>query len=388
VISLLAFVAVGLRWRRWSPGQRLRFAPAVVLGFLLLAINVSIQFTRDDRLVNDLFAAEQVVTALVAMAFLAGFASDLAGRLSARRLVMDAGASSADLDAALIHALRDPMVEVTTTTGPAAVVPSRQRAIELRLGDKPVGTLLVDDAIDHDPDLLATAGQLAALVLDRERLATETQAHLVEVQASRARIVKAVDDERRRIERNLHDGAQQRFLGIALRLSRVRDRQTDPAIVNELSTAIDESRAALDELRGLARGLHPVVLAEAGLEAAVHDLASRASVPPTLTSSDLDGQPIPPAIEAASYYVASEALANIAKHAHASAVTVRLCLSHDVFTVEVRDDGQGGAQVTAGGGLVGLDDRVATAGGTLTVASLTGHGTTVTAQFPLEGPRE
>jgi signal transduction histidine kinase len=384
VLSLLVLVGIGLRWRGWSPAQRVRFAPALGLGFLLFSIHLMIQLADDEELIADLFAAEQVVTALVAMAFLVEFATDLSGRLSTGRLVADAGASSADLGSALARALRDPTVEVTAETDAAAIASPGRRAVDLRLGDKQVGTMFVDDAVEHDPELLATARNLAALVLERERLAMEAEAHLVEVEASRARIVKAVDDERRRIERNLHDGAQQRFLGIALRLSRIRDQVADAEVAEALSGAVDESRAALDELRALARGLHPVVLAESGLQAAVDDLARSAPIPTSLTCTGLDERPIPPAVEAASYYVASEGLANVAKHSQATDANLRLAVVDGALVVEVADDGVGGADGAAGSGLVGLADRVAAAGGSLTVASPNGLGTIVTARFPLE----
>lgn len=384
-ISALAILAIVLRWRRWSVGQRVRFAPVLSVSVALFTVLVAVQVASDPALVEDLLAAEQIVLALLALAFVAGFVTDLAASLAAGRLVVDSASRSSDLRSTIAETLRDPLVEVTTETGDAVDTPGR-RAVALSLEDRQVGTLLVDEQIDHDPHLLAAASRLAALVLDRERLAAEAETHLAEVEASRSRIVEAVDRERHRIERNLHDGAQQRLIGIALYLGSARDGAQDPALREMLDTAIGHARSALTELRELARGLHPAVLTEAGLPAALRELARGAAVPTGVTCEGIDDHRDLGPVGVAIFYVVSEALANVAKYAEATETRISVRATDDEVVVEVADDGRGGADVGKGSGLVGLADRVAAAGGDLLVASPRGGGTTVRARFVRDHP--
>ena len=207
------------------------------------------------------------------------------------------------------------------------------------------------------------------------------QAH-EEVRASRARIVEAADEARRKLERNLHDGAQQRLVSVsvALRLAQAR-LATDPAEVGRiLSSASDELLLALAELRELARGLHPAVLTDRGLAPALETLAARAPMPVELT---VEGGSLPAAIEAAAYYVVAEALTNVAKYASASVAHVTVTRDDARAVVEVEDDGVGGADPAAGSGLRGLADRVDALDGTFEVESVAGHGTLVRAIFPV-----
>jgi len=212
---------------------------------------------------------------------------------------------------------------------------------------------------------------------------TERKRYLDELHASRARIVEAGDAERRRLERNLHDGAQQRLvsLSLALRLAQAR-MATDPQGASEILAGADaELGAALEELRELARGLHPAVLADRGLEAAIESLAERSTLPVTI-DLDLDER-LPPAVEVAAFYVAAESLTNIAKHAGATQARVHVTRDSSLAYVEVRDDGRGGATAGAGSGLDGLADRVAALHGRLEIDSPAGGGTTVRAIIPL-----
>jgi signal transduction histidine kinase len=244
-------------------------------------------------------------------------------------------------------------------------------------------------ALVHDPSLLDEAGTVdacaaaAKLALENARLQAELLAQLGEVRASRARIVSAGDAERRRIERDLHDGAQQRLLGIrlSLRLARGRLDGESGDLDDLLTEAEAELAGTLEDLRALARGIHPAVLTEEGLSAAVEALARRASVPVTLAA--LPDRRLPAQVEAAAYYVAAEALANVAKHAHATAVTVSVKPTDDRLVIDIRDDGAGGARATAGGGLVGLQDRLAALDGLLLVEDSPGTGTCVHAEIPL-----
>jgi signal transduction histidine kinase len=202
--------------------------------------------------------------------------------------------------------------------------------------------------------------------------------------ASRARIVHAGDTERRRLERDLHDGAQQRLVSLSLALSLARGKlRDDPSGAAELlDRASEELRNALDELRELARGIHPAVLTDRGLGAALEALATRSSVPVELDS--VPAERLPPAVEVAAFYVVSESLANVAKYAEASAAKVAVWCDNGVALVKVEDDGIGGADIGGGSGLRGLCDRVEALGGRLRVQSPPGGGTRVTAELPTQ----
>ena len=212
---------------------------------------------------------------------------------------------------------------------------------------------------------------------------TESKAQEAELRASRSRIVEAGDDARRRLERNLHDGAQQRLvsLSLALRLAQARLRDDPDGADQILTAAGEELTHALAELRELARGIHPAVLTDRGLAAALEALAARAPLPVELTA-DLDER-LPGPVEAAAYYVVAEALTNVAKYAEASAVEVRAQRQNGRVVVEVADDGVGGADPLLGSGLRGLADRVEALDGQLEVESAAGTGTTVRAVIPL-----
>ncbi len=225
----------------------------------------------------------------------------------------------------------------------------------------------------------ATEGIVAAGldVTDRRRAEEE-------IRASRGRIVAAGDEARRRLERNLHDGAQQRLVSLSLALRLARSKlETEPAAAGSiLSAAGEELAAALEELRELARGIHPAVLTDRGLDAALQGLATRTPIPVEL---DRIGRRLPAPIEAAAYYVVSEAVANVVKHGHASSIRVGLEAANGTFRVEVSDDGVGGADAAGGSGLRGLSDRVSALDGRLDVESPTGGGTRVAAELPLPG---
>ncbi len=216
---------------------------------------------------------------------------------------------------------------------------------------------------------------------------TAQRAADAEIRRSRVRIVEATDAERRRLERDLHDGAQQRLVGISLTLRLIRSRLGDPDGPNrEAIAAADdvaaELKLAINELRELARGIHPAILTEAGLGAAIRSLADR-SVVPTVVAT-LPDRRLPPPVEATAYFVISEALANTAKHASADRAVVHASCDGSVLRVEVSDDGVGGADRAGGTGLEGLNDRVAALGGRLMVDSPRGQGTRIVAEIPLD----
>jgi signal transduction histidine kinase len=217
-------------------------------------------------------------------------------------------------------------------------------------------------------------------------LDAELQARIDELRESRARVVEAGDAARRRLERDLHDGAQSRLVGLALLLRSARlraDQNTE--IAGLLDRSIAELQTSLAELRDLARGIHPAVLTERGLEPALASLAGRAPVPVTLDAPRGDRLPAP--VESAAYFVASEALANVAKYSQASHAAVTLARGPGRVTVEVTDDGVGGADLDRGSGLRGLEDRIAALDGTLELESPPGRGTRLRAEIPVRAGR-
>jgi PAS domain S-box-containing protein len=213
-------------------------------------------------------------------------------------------------------------------------------------------------------------------------LAVESAEAREELRASRARIVQAADSERKRLERNLHDGAQQRLVSLALKIRLARAKMAADQDVAEqlLQDSAVELEAALRELRELARGLHPAVLTEHGLRRALEVLVERSPFPVAVQAP---AERLPEAAETAAYYIVSEALANAAKHAEATGGAVSVAAENGVLVVEIRDDGRGGAELDAGSGLVGLRDRAEALGGSLTVESPPGDGTVVRAGLPL-----
>jgi signal transduction histidine kinase len=213
------------------------------------------------------------------------------------------------------------------------------------------------------------------------KLDAELRARLEELRASRARLVEAGDAERRRLERDLHDGAQSRLVGLALLLRTARVRAAgDGDLATLLDRAQEELQTSLGELRELARGIHPAILTERGLAPALDGLVSRAPVPVTLEAATDERLPEP--VESAAYFVVSEALANVAKYARASHATVRVERANGRVTVEVTDDGVGGADAARGSGLRGLADRLGALDGTLTLDSPPGRGTRLHAEIP------
>lgn len=229
--------------------------------------------------------------------------------------------------------------------------------------------------------ILGMEGRTVVLVSGAD--VTERRLQEEEIRASRARIVTAGDEARRRLERNLHDGAQQRLVALSLSLRLAQAKvSVDPAGTETvLEAARQELAAALDELRELARGIHPAVLTDRGLAAALEALATRSAIPVEIETPD---GALPPPVEAAAYYVIAEALANVAKYAGATNVTVRVAHHEECVVVEVSDDGAGGADAGGGTGLRGLADRVEALGGTIAVESPPGAGTRIRAEIPLQ----
>jgi len=236
-----------------------------------------------------------------------------------------------------------------------------------------------DPRLAERPDLLDSVIEAAGLAIEIGRLRVEVRRRLAEVEESRARIVTAGYEERRRLERDIHDGAQQRLVSIGLALRHVQARLPEGSPeAAELDTTVTVVSEAIEELRELARGVRPAGLDD-GLAPALRQLASRASLP---TRVDATNDRFDDGLETAAYFVASEALANAAKHARATRVDLTAARRDGWLVVSVSDDGVGGARPSEGSGLAGMTDRVAALGGRLDVESPPGAGTTVTAELP------
>jgi signal transduction histidine kinase len=239
---------------------------------------------------------------------------------------------------------------------------------------------LIQERRRAEEELREARDKLEVKVAERT---VELEKSRAELAASRARIVTAADETRRRIERDLHDGVQQQLVAVALEL-RATEAAMPPAdrLKNELVRAANGLTNALEELVEISRGIHPAVLAKGGLTPALQTLARRSVVPVDL-ELHIETR-LPARIEAAAYYVVSEALTNIAKHAHASAVQVAVAVRDDILELSIRDDGRGGADMRRGSGLIGLADRVDALQGTIEVASPVGEGTTLRVTLPVE----
>jgi signal transduction histidine kinase len=254
-------------------------------------------------------------------------------------------------------------------------------AVELE--GRRVGAIVHEVTLRENPEALRSVAAAAGLAMENERLQAQLRARVEELRTSRARIVEAGTKERRRLERNLHDGAQQRLvaLSLTLRLAQANVRKDPEKAEQMLFAAQEELTLALGELRELARGIHPAILSDRGLEAALEALAGRAPIPVEL--AELPGAPLPEAIEAAAYFVVAEALTNVVKYAHASQATVRIGRYNGSAIVEVADDGVGGADPGRGSGLRGLTDRVTALDGKMQIDSPAGAGTRLRAEIPV-----
>ena len=343
---------------------------------------------------------QKVAQLLVPLTFLVGLLRSRLAESSVAGLVVGLGRPlrHGELRELLARALGDPSLRLAfSIPGGGGFVDEDGAAVELpgddpertttfvENGSAPIAALIHDRALRERQPLVDAVGAAARLALENERLQAEVRAQLEEVRASRARIVTAADTERRRIERNLHDGAQQRLVTLALEVALAREHAAAGAreeLEASLAEAADDIAAALAELRELGRGLHPSILTEAGLAPALRALAERAPVP-TRVKTELGGR-LPEAIEAAAYFVAAEALANVGKHAAASQAEIEATVSAGSLALAVRDDGAGGADPNAGTGLRGIGDRVAALGGTLRVRSGPGEGTSIEVTLPCE----
>jgi signal transduction histidine kinase len=334
---------------------------------------------------------------LVPLGFLAGALRLHLRRSSIAQLALELGRGTDPqrLRNALRVALGDPSLDLflrssagiwTTTSGEPADLPAEddRTARTVLTGEHgPIAAVVHDPTLREDPGLVAAATAVLRLAVENERLTGLDRARLEEVRASRTRLIEAGERERRRIERDLHDGAQQRLIGVALCLQQAREQATltgpGARFIDRLDEAAAELMAAVLELRELARGIHPTVLTEEGLRPAVAGLARRAAVPVDL---DVRCGRLDAGVEAAAYYIVAEALTNVTRHARASAAAVSISRDDGHLTVQVSDDGGGGADPARGSGLEGLADRLDALSGRLEVASPPGGGTRLRAEIP------
>jgi signal transduction histidine kinase len=395
VYGVLAVVFIALivwRVRGATHAGRRVLAPLMLAAAFAATRAVSeaiLGFIPHSHATSDAFYWWQIAGQIaVPLALLAGLLTAELARGTVADLVVELSSiAPGDVRGALARALNDDSVQVAYWLPMRrAYVDEAGRTVDLPADGRAVTRLADVAAIVHDPeldpDLVEAAGAAARLALHNARLQADVRAQLDKVQESRRRIVTAGDEQRRKIERDLHDGAQQRLVALALEL-RIAQRQlgrSDPDVDRILGQAVGELQVAVEELRELARGVHPAVLTEEGLGGALVSLASRTPLPVEIAGAP-EGR-LPREIEAAAYFVACEAIANAVKHARATQIRVCAERRNGRLVIEVEDDGIGGAKENSGSGLRGLVDRVEAHGGTLRVESEPGQGTRVIGELP------
>ena len=387
------------RWRRASP--RLRFAIAPVLwagaaAFLAVLLMLLNHYFEEPAGEAPMVLVD-VVTASLAFAFLIGLGRTRLARSAVAELVVELGNTPGpgELHTALARALRDPSLRIAywlsdaeryvDADGTPVDLPgegSETSVTVVRRDERTIAALLHDPALREEEQLVESVCAAAALALENERLQAELRAHLEELTASRTRIVEAAQAERRRIERDLHDGTQQRLVSVAMTLGLADARlSADPESAQRV---LRDARAglsqALEDLRELSHGIHPGILTERGLGPALDELTTSSHLPVELTVSLPER--LPDRVETAAYFFVSEALTNVAKYARATDVQVRVERVDDRAVIRVADDGAGGADLSRGSGLRGLRDRVEALGGRFSLTSLPGNGTVVAAEIP------
>ena len=395
--AAVAVIALA-RWWRAAPALRRLLLP-VLAGGIAAAVLAGQAYYRllAGEWMRPTFEITSVVLFLIPLAFLVGALRAQMARAGMADLVvaLHRAPDAKGLGAVLARTLRDPSLELVywlpgfetyvDDEGKPVALPaagSGRAATPVIHDGEPVAALVHDAALTYEPELLEVVTAAADVALERRRLHAELESRVEELAGSRARIVEASDAARRQIERDLHDGAQQRLVSLAIALRVTEDRiKDDPETAATLvAAARRELTESLEELRELARGIHPAVL-EHGLDAALQSLATRSQTPVRLDVELDERLPVP--VELAAYFVACEGLANVGKYAQASKATIRVRRDDDVAVIEIRDDGIGGADPASGSGLRGLADRVEALGGRLSVSSPAGGGTTLAAELPV-----
>ncbi|WP_257155545.1 ATP-binding protein [Streptomyces sp. Ru87] len=403
LITLVVLAALVRRWRVSSPARRRILLPAGV------AVAIAVAFVGWEVLYvlapGSLATADALLTlpsdlsqVAVPVAFLAGLLRTRLHRAALGNVVVEVGPDPAPerLQEVLSRVLGDPALRLGLARGGGRDGYADVHGRPLRLpppgsglattpvadGDRRSAVLVHDAALGEDPQLIAAVAASVRLCLRNSTLRSQVTVRAEETRAAQARLLEAADAERRRLERDLHDGAQTRLVFALMslrRLGRGLDDRADPALRDTVSEADRALRLAIDDLRDLARGIHPAVLTREGLGAAVTALAEEAALPVVVMAEP--GR-CPPLVESTAYFVVCEALSNAVKHAGAGAVSVSLRSTGGRLAVEVADDGAGGADPGGGTGLRGLADRVAATGGSLEVVSPPGGGTRIRAELP------
>ena len=383
-----------------TPRARRILAPLLIAAVVAAAwalLNGLLTFaTTPPPVIHDLFWWQVLGLTALPLALLWGLLRERLARAHVGELVVHLEtASPGEVRDELVRTLGDPTLEVAfwlpgrfeyvDADGRHVDVPeeSPTRAVtKLEQDGEPLAVLVHDPTLLEEPKLVEAVAAAARLSLQNARLHAEVSAQLEKVKESRSRIVAAADDERRRIERDIHDGAQQRLVALALELKSAQRKlggDVDPELDALLASAADELQVAVDELRELAQGIHPGILVQGGLAAALEALAGRSPIPVTVESTQ---DRLAPEVEGTAYFVASEALANVVKHAGAAKAFIRATRADGTLVIEVEDDGVGGAASRNGSGLRGLADRVEAQGGSLRIESAPGSGTRIVAEIP------
>ena len=395
VYATTGIAIIGSRWLRAGTTRRRVLGP-VLLAALLFAFadavdQIVLAITGSEP--DVVFFPPLVARLVIPLAFLFGLARARLDRVAVGDLVRELDASGAEtMQSALARALHDPGLRVGYRLGDRdAFIDSDGRPLALPVdgsdhavtyvsrNDVQLAAIVHERALLEQPALVEAVSAAVGLALDNERLHAQLRNQLQELRASRTRLVRTADSERRRLERDLHDGAQQRLLALGLALNMLRARVRDDDAVQLLAEAQEELATAVRELRELARGIHPAILSDQGLAAAARTLATRCAVPVEVTAN---GRRFPPAVETAGYYVIAEALANVIRYSGASRAWIEIGEANGLALIAVGDDGVGGADAGVGTGLAGLADRVGALDGRLVVTSAPGSGTTVRAEIP------
>jgi signal transduction histidine kinase len=379
-----SLVILARRWRAATPPQRRALAPVLWTGgaaFVMFAIANGFDAAGAPQ--DSLERLSQALLVTVPFGFLAGLLRSRlaqAGAMSALVARLGQAPGPGVLRNALAEALGDPSLalaywlpdsESFVDAGGRALTLPEGGWTEVELHGRRIAAIVHDPTLADEPQLVRAAGAAAALALENQRLSAELRARIEELRASRARLVQAGDAERRRLERDLHDGAQSRLVSLAVKLRLAHMKaQGEPEVRTILDESSQELQASLEELRELARGIHPAVLTDRGLGPALETLASRAPVPVEIAGAPPKG--LPPAAATA-----------VAKYARAEHATVAVRRVGDRVMVEVSDDGVGGADVASGSGLRGLSDRVGALDGRLDLRSPPGAGTQLRAEIPI-----
>lgn len=401
--AIAALVLVVMRWRDASGPARRTLgwlaaagaATAAILSFNRLHTRLGAEWIHTGPTVRMVI---DVVSMLIPLAVAVVLVRGRRARVRVADLVVGLSQEgSADPRAELRKALADPSVQLVRWSeqqgsyvddhGGLVRLPDgdERAATVLDAGDTRLGALIHDPALLEERELLTSVAAAARMALHNERLADEVRLQLEQVQASRRRLVEVAEAERHRLERDLHDGAQQHLLALTMNARRAQRRAEgdgDPELARQLATLSDQATTALEQIRALAHGIRPSLLSESGLGATLRSLAHQFPLP-VETDVDIPGR-LDDAVEATAYFVATEALTNVLKYAEATRVHLAASTAGGELELVVADDGLGGASGEGGSGLIGLSDRLEALGGTLEVDSPPGAGTRLTARIPAE----